>query len=604
MQLLQLILVAGVHVAALREVDRCTTILVGAKVHPRFFYHQAHELGATSGSPMTTHSNACSVCDFRITKVPQKQHARGSLRNVTEFKLVYPRYVGHERGAVDYFEVNLVPGFFNWSHTKPIGQIPQVVTTYGYIEGSTCGANLWAKPVSHGGNALFDITELARLAMERTKTAREAIKLMGSLADQYGYYSGSNWDGEPEYADAGETLTVADTVEGWVFHILQDDSGASAVWVAQRIPDTHITAIGNQFIVHQVNLNDSANLYSVATRSKLWDGKSPFDFTATYTYKQANPAYSTRRQWRIFTLANPSLNLSPNTDPFGTNYPFSVPAAKLLTASDLMSYHRDHYEGTDFDLTQGAAAGPYGTPNRYSVGKQPALGYFERAISIYRVTYSFVSLAHPSDVNAGLVWFGPFAPHATSYMPVYAKSSSIPALTSQGSLLKFAFNSAFWINVLVANYADHYYKHVMPTVLQVQLKVEKSAADALAGIQAKAQSILKTHGEAALVEYLTTSSQAFANATHDAFVALFQDIVTRFHDGSIFGNFTKESMYVRAMGYPLWWLEQVGYFGPKTNGSSTAFFVLATMAVVALSVAVGFWFGRQGAKSKGYVLVK
>ncbi|KAF0716097.1 Aste57867_3030 [Aphanomyces stellatus] len=611
-------LLAGVAAASntgLREVDKCTAILVGAKA-------------STTGAPMTTHSNDCSSCDFRITKIPAQSHVPGSLRNVYEFSLSYPRYVGKARGAPGYFEETLDRGLFNWTATASIGQIPQVASTYGYIEGvypimndrqvaigeSTCGANLWAKPVSHGGKALFDITELARVALERSTTARDAVQLMGHVAEQYGYYSGSDWDGEPELADAGETLTVTDTKEGWVFHILPDDTGASAVWVAQRIPDTHITAIGNQFIIHTVNLTDSANflgssnMYDVAKRNNFWDGKSQFDFTVAYAYKQATPLYSTRRQWRVFTLANPSLTLSPYTDPFGTDYPFSVEVAQPLQTTDLIQYQRDHYEGTPFDLTQGHAAGPYGTPNRYSVGHQATTGFFERAISMYRSTYSFVTAAHPTNANLGLVWFGPYAPHATSYMPIFAKVSAVPTVASHGSVRRFDFNTSFWINALIGNYADHYYKHAMPAVLAVQLAVEQNAADAQVDIQAKAVSILASQGEAAMIAHLTAASDALASYAHDAFYALFQDLVTRFHDGSIFGNFTNDEMSVQAMGYPKWWLEQVGYFGSSSVNvggfASTEAIIVGAVTAVALSIALGYFLGQRSAKNKGYVYVR
>ncbi|RHY72597.1 hypothetical protein DYB34_013933 [Aphanomyces astaci] len=454
--------------AKLHEPDKCTVILVGAKA-------------SASGSPMTTHTADCSSCDFRLTKVPQLSHPRGSLRNVPLLRQAFPRYggwsttchimfnhivVGSDRGAPAYYLSNLEGGFYNWTETPIIGQIPQVATTYAYIDGlypiinehqlaigeSTCGANLWAKPATQGGKALFDITELARVAFERTKTAREAVQLMGDLAVQYGYY-GAEWEGDAVYSEAGETLTVTDTKEGWVFHILPDDSGASAVWVAQRVPDTHIVAIGNQFIIHHVNLTDSdnflgsSNLYDVAKRNNFWDGQSDFDFTVAYARRRPGESfyYSTRRQWRVYTLANPRLDLSPYTDAFGTTYPFSVETAGLLDASDLIRFQRDHYENTTFDLTQGPQSGPYGNPDRYCTANICALR------------------------------FGPYAPHATSYVPIYAKVSSVPALTSKGSLLRFDFNASFWINALIGNYAGHFYKHAMPAVAAVQLAVEQNA---------------------------------------------------------------------------------------------------------------------------------
>ncbi|KAF0697530.1 hypothetical protein As57867_011750, partial [Aphanomyces stellatus] len=377
----------------------------------------------------------------------------------------------------------------------------------------------------------------------------------------------------------------------------------------------------NQFIIHAVNLTDSANflgssnLYDVAKRNNFWDGKSQFDFTATYANRRQGNSYvySTRRQWRVFTLANPSLTLSPYTDPFGTDYPFSVETASVLTAADIMRFQRDHYEGTPFDLTQGPQSGPYGNPDRYSVGenafapgtKSKDVKGFERAISLYRTSYSYVTVPSTTDANFGHIWFGPYAPHATSYMPLYAKANAVPAITNHGTLRRFDVNTSFWLNALIGNYAGHYYKHAMPAVSAVQLDVERHAADAQAAIQAKATSILAAQGEAAMAAFLTSSSEALATTAHDAFYTLFQDLVTRFHDGSIFGNFTNDEMSVQAMGYPIWWLEQVGYFGsPSHEGDFMGAIVAGAVLVVTLGVALGYLLGQRSIKAKGYAFIK
>ncbi|RHY32466.1 hypothetical protein DYB32_002532 [Aphanomyces invadans] len=541
---------------------------------------------------MTTHTADSSDYDFRIAKVPRQQHAAGSHRNIPLLHQVYPRFgmgeirpssknrltcgvVGRDRGAPEYYRENVEAGFFNWTDTPVIGTIPQVDITFGYIDGmypimnehqlafgeSTCGAKLWAKPATQGGSALFDITELARVALERTKTARAAIQLMGDLAVQYGYY-GAEWEGDGVYSEAGETLTVTDTKEGWVFHILPDDTGASAVWVAQRVPDTHIVAIGNQFIIHQVNLTDTANflgstnLYDVAKRNNFWDGKTDFDFTLAYAspLDVSSSKILTRRQWRVLTLANPTLALSPDTDVYGSDYPFST--AGILTVQDIMRIQRDHYENTPFDLTQGLAAGPYGNPDRFA-----------------------------------------YVPHATAYVPIYAKVSAVPALTNHGSLLRFDFNVSYWLHAVIGNYAGRFYKHAMPAVAAVQKVVEDNA---FAGM---AVSILATDGEAAMVAHLTASSDKFAKAAHDAFYALFLDIVTRFHDGWIFSDFATETMRMTAMGYPSWWLEEVGYYGPRPEKSAgTGTFVLGVVTAVAL-MGLCFWLGRRSANSKGYASI-
>lgn len=108
---------------------------------------------------------------------------------------------------------------------------------------STCAAKLWAAPVTAGGHALLEARELTKLALERSKTAREAVLLMGSLAEKYGFYAADWSGGDDSKGEGGEALTVVDQEEAWVFHILSDDTGKSAVWAAARVPDEHVSDV-------------------------------------------------------------------------------------------------------------------------------------------------------------------------------------------------------------------------------------------------------------------------------------------------------------------------------------------------------------------------
>ena len=122
---------------------------------------------------------------------------------------------------------------------------------------STCGAKFWTRPIYAGGKALFEIAELSQIALERCRTARCAIELMGELAETYGYY-GASWDENDittNIIEAGEALTIADPQETWIFHITPDDTGTSAVWVAQRVPDNHISAVANIFVIQEIDTN-------------------------------------------------------------------------------------------------------------------------------------------------------------------------------------------------------------------------------------------------------------------------------------------------------------------------------------------------------------
>ena len=435
---------------------------------------------------------------------------------------------------------------------------------------STCGGRLVSKPKSHGGRALFDVTILTRLAMQRAATAREAIRLMGTLAEEYGYY-GAEFEGPDALGEAGEALTVTDVKEAWVFHIHPDDSGSSAVWVAQRVPDGHITVIANQFIIREVNLTDtenfmgSSNLYDVAHRQGFWIPGTPFDFTQTYALvrEHGSHIYSTRRVWRVMTLANPNLDISPDTDPLATDYPFSVPVSRALTPSDIMSFQRDHYEGTAYDMTTGPAAGPYGNPDRYDVhaagnmtSEKAHLGLFERAISIFRASYSFVSVI--SDKSMSTLWFGPYAPHGTIYVPIYVHASNVPLPYMTGSLFRYNPDSAYWSHSIIGNWVSRFYLPAIPYVQKVQAHWENSAMAAQEDI---AHHVALCGGNVtAISAYLKKCSDDWSARVHLATHTLLTDIVTTFHDGYDVNGLHSSTVQPSSMFYPKWWLDDVGYF--------------------------------------------
>ena len=472
--------------------------------------------GSADGSTMTTHTADCAECDFRLAKVPARDWPAGSQRPIYLFASAYPRRVQEGRSAT-WEPSNLdesLPQAPTWKKegfSKIIGYIPQVNHTYALIEGlyaienehqvaigeSTCSGRFWTRPrgVEGGGEALLEIGELSAIALERCMTARCAIETMGSLAEEYGYY-GAEWEGQMDdvIAEAGEALVVGDPKEAWVFHILPDDTGKSAVWAAQRVPDGHISLVANQFIIRGVKKGGreggeflySSNLWEVAERNKLWkeeDGE--LDFLKVYGYMRVHAAYATRRVWRVFTLAAPSLlpSLPSSVDDFGDGYPFSVKPDRKLTPADMMRFQRDHYEGTEFDLTQGIAAGPYGDPNRYdpsaNKGENVTLlqaqgGFYERSISLFRTSYSTVTQSRGDLPNlvGGRVWVCQYMPAMSTYTPLYVGVSSLPPSYTRGSLFKYEKGSNYWSAATVGNWATRFYRFIRQDVEESQRKIE------------------------------------------------------------------------------------------------------------------------------------
>ena len=191
-------------------------------------------------------------------------------------------------------------------------------------------------------------------------------------------------------------------------------------------------------IVGSPDFEYSDNIFDIATRHNLWDPNSglPLDFLKTYAPPRAHSPYATRRVWRVFNIVAPSVVLPGNTDPYGDDYPFSIKVDRAITPQELMNINRDHYEGTEFDLTQGIAAGPYGEPNRWDMAPQPKdnltfidvlQGSYERAISLFRTSYSFVAVSRENVPDVlSLLWFSQYAPSSSSYAPFYVSADKLP----------------------------------------------------------------------------------------------------------------------------------------------------------------------------------
>lgn len=216
---------------------------------------------SADGSVMVTHSNDGEfTTDPRLVKVPSKKG--GKTRPVYFSPEDYPRYVGTERGVREYYPKE------NQTSFEPIGSIPQVKMTYAYLEEtygalnehglgigeSTCSGIFGATPLgAPNGTALWSIDELTHIAMERAQTAREAIQLMGKLAEDGGFY------GAGEFEGTAESLAVGDPKEAWIFHILPDPTGKSAIWAAQKVPSNSFAVLANMFVIRQVDPLDTEN---------------------------------------------------------------------------------------------------------------------------------------------------------------------------------------------------------------------------------------------------------------------------------------------------------------------------------------------------------
>ena len=385
----------------------CTTLIAGAKA-------------TRDGSVFASHTNdGGATTDPRLVAVPAADHAAGATRPVFFSPESYPRYSGKARGIPAYYP----DGALNQTEMRPLGSIPQAAHTYAYFEQtygalnenqvgigeSTCSAISWSK---HGGAvtnrcaendpapagcSLFSVDQLSQVCMERSKTARQCVETMGALAEKRGFYGADGFEG------SGESLMVIDKHEGWIFHVLSDPTGASAIWGAQRVADNHVGVVANAFTIRAMNLSDTAQFLGsagmpaaakLAGLGHVCPSASSCDFTRAFSDGEyAHKFYSGRRMWGGYRILAPSVVLPDNyTDlRFDTVYPTFIKPDKKLTVADLLEVHRTFYQGTKYDMTQGVAAGPFGNPDRFKTqGITKVGGAWERSIGLFRTTQAHV----------------------------------------------------------------------------------------------------------------------------------------------------------------------------------------------------------------------
>jgi len=410
----------------------------------------------------------------------------------------------------------------------------------------TTGAKTYATPEKDV--RILDISELSRIALERCTKAKEAVKLMGDLAVEYGYYG---W---------GETLVVADTEEIWVIEMCASPDQKSALWAAKKVPDGEVFVEANCMRIREIDPEDPDNMYSpnlhdVAVEQGSWDKDSGelLDWMKVASSGEYTSAYySHRRVWRTFDRIAPSLELSPWVeDSFTREYPFSVKPEKKLSVADVIDLQRDWYQDTEFDLSEGLAAGPFGTPNRYAGSSKLVKGAWERAISVFRCAYVFVTQSRDylPDPVGGVIWFGPDAPHTSAYVPFYCGMNELPEAYETGHLREYDKDTAGWAFNLMGNWADLKFSYMIEDMQAKQNEIESRQFAFQPAIEQAAVNLYKQSPELAkafLTEYFVNN----ANAVVEEWWDFTEDMFSKYIDGYVDG---------KSVGYPDKWLMEVGY---------------------------------------------
>ncbi|MEF2144204.1 MAG: C69 family dipeptidase [Desulfovibrionaceae bacterium] len=546
----------------------CTTTLVGKKA-------------SVDGSVMVSHSDD-GMSDARLVYVPAKDHAPGSMRPVyyshcaLDFKPQWGGTVSHRIVDGKRAPAYGTSGENGDPASVPLGFIPQVAHTYAYFDANygilnehqvsigecTDKAKVEAEP--EPGKRIFYSAELSRVALERSKTAREAIAIMGELIEKYGYYG------------TGETLLVADANEGWVMEMCAyDKNGSAGVWIAQRVPDDGFFVAANQFRIREVRPGAadqlySANIFEAAQQQGWWQpSEGPLDWTSVYGDGEFHhPYYSLRRIWRAQSLAAPSLNLPAWVEgPFTRVYPFTIKPDQKMDVRDIFAIHRDNYEGTEFDLTKGLAAGPFGDPDRFEGGAEsladkegkltPVKGEFERPLNIYRCVYAYVNQSRswlPPAIG-GVTWFGPDRPATSVLMPFYAGAQDLPEPIQTSDILRLDRGSMWTAFNYVANQAQLKYSFMIKDIRAMREKHESRFFSLRENMESEALRLWNKGDKTASRALLTQHSERLAEDVLKDWWALSEQLYIRYNDGYL--N-TPEGI-AQAVFYPSWWLKLVGY---------------------------------------------
>ena len=484
------------------EAEACSNFIVGKKA-------------SVDGSVMCSYSADDYGMFQYLCHYPAAKHAKGEMRKI-----------------------------YDWDTNKYHGEIPEAAQTYSVIG----NINEWQVTIgetTYGGReemvdstGIMDYGSLIYVALQRSKTAREAIKVMTTLANTYGYNS------------EGETFTICDPNEAWIMEMMGKGAGSKgAVWVALRIPDDAVCAHANQSRIGKFNMKDKKNVMYAKdvvsfARSKGWFQGKDADFSWKMAY--AKPDFSGRRfcDARAWSMLNHFYDMTPYLDwalgknPDAQDMPLWVVPNKKVSVQDVENVMRDHYEGTPLSVADGSDIGggiwemPYRpTPLMYKVdGKQ----YFnERPVSTQQSGFVFVSQMRswlPREIG-GVLWFANDDANMAAFTPVYCSMTERPECynTPGADALHFSKKNAYWVCNMTSNMVYPRYSLMFPTLKEVRDSLDNSYFSAQAGVEKMAQELYAQNPQAA-VKYLNDYSVEKAQQMLARWNQLFEFMVVKYND--------------------------------------------------------------------------
>jgi dipeptidase len=465
------------------------------------------------------------------------------------------------RPAADYPDGSWVD-VYEWDTGKYLGKIKQVRHTYQVV-GNMNEHQVAIGETTYGGRpglddstAIMDYGSLIYTTLQRARTAREAIRIMGELVAEYGYYS------------SGESFSIADKDEVWILEMIgkgvkmvapgkgktktMTNVNKGAVWVAMRIPDGCISGHANHARITTFPLNKpdeciySSDVISFA-RSMGWYDGSDEDFSFSDVYAPIDfggARFCEARVWSGFNKVKAGMDqyfdyISGHN--LKNRMPLWIKPDKKLSLEDVFGLMRDYYQNTPLDMTKEPGAGPYECivrwrPMTWSIDNGVTNYLHERAISTQQTGFSFIAQSRPElpDPIGGIIWFGMDDTYSTVYTPMYCGITKVPSsfAVGNGSMMEFSETSAFWVFNQVSNFAYTRYKDMIPYIQQVQRELENKYITNTPAVDAAAMKLYKDD-PAKAIEFLTDYSVSMGDATTARWKKLYAFLFTRFMDGNI-----------------------------------------------------------------------
>ena len=428
-----------------------------------------------------------------------------------------------------------------WDSGKYLGQIPQVKQTYSTV-GNMNEHSLIITETTYGGRSelydpkgIMDYGSLIYIALQRAKTAREAIEVIADLANTYGY------------ASSGESFSIADTEEAWIMELIgKGPENKGIVWVARRIPDGYISAHANQARITTFPLNDKENcLYAEDVisfaREKGYFAGSDEEFSFCDAYAPADFGALRGCEARVWAFFRTFAEGMDRYLPYAMGHeidmkdrmPLWVKPTEKISPKQVFDAMRDHYEGTPMDMTTDLGAGGHALPYRWRPMSFEVDGVTytnERATATQQTGFWMVGQARPGKV--GILWFGVDDAATSCLTPIYCNTTEVPqcfAENNGSSMLEIGDDSAFWVFNRVTNFAYMRYDMMSADIRKVVDKWENTMLERVAEVDARIATLSAKNQRRALTSFSTTTAQTM----FESWKRLDKYLLIKYVDGNV-----------------------------------------------------------------------